>query len=126
MIEVTLHGKNGTRITQVNEPRGMLTRHVKAPREAVPSIFGDTSIKQPKPEPKQSLAELLSECDAILNPPARVNTQPIDRDCYHYSGYTVKPKTNPDSPLMHYWNMQRQKKSDDYMGYRKQRASKEE
>ena len=57
-IQVELHGANGSHTTEVNEPRGMLTRHVKAPREAVPSIFGDVSIKrqatppvEPKPEP---------------------------------------------------------------------------
>ena len=97
MIEVTLHGKNGTRTTQVNEPRGMFTRGFQAQRESVPSIFGDISIKQPKPEtqpePKQTLKDLLNEVDDILNPKPRENTQPISRDCYHYSGYTVKPKT---------------------------------
>ena len=48
-VEITLIGKNGTRSIEV-EQRGLLTRHVKAPREAVPSLFGDVSIK-PKAEP---------------------------------------------------------------------------
>ena len=81
-----------------------------------------SEIPTPEPEPKQTLAELLTEVDAILNPPDRVNTQPIDQDCYHYSGYTVKPKTNPDSPLMLWWQAERHRRSDAEMEYRKSRG----
>ena len=37
-IEITLHGSNGSRITEVSA-KGFTTRHVATPREAVPSIF---------------------------------------------------------------------------------------
>ena len=131
-IEVTLTGANGSHTTEVNEPRGMLTRHVKAPREAVPSIFGDVSIKrqatppvepkpEPTPEPKQTLAELLAEVDAIMKtekPKPSLPAWKSDRA----PSRQPEPKTNWDSPAVKGWKAYQQKKSDERMAYLKRRA----
>lgn len=37
MVNVTLHGKNGTRATEIN-PKGFGTRHVRVPREINPPV----------------------------------------------------------------------------------------
>ena len=121
-IQVELIGANGSRTTEVNAA-GFTTRHVKAPRELVPSLFGDVSIKQPpNPTTPQSLQSLLAEVDAALDPKPRVNTEPITNDCYHYSGYTVKPKPDYESGTFAIWNSIRQKRSDAEMAYRRNRA----
>ena len=69
----------------------------------------EKQISTPEP-PKQSLASLLAEVDAIMDPPARVNANPARGN--HYSDPGVKSKTNPDSELMAYWNLKRYEKSD--------------
>ena len=110
-IQVELIGANGSRITEV-KASGLTTRHVQTPRELVPSIFGDVKlgsdrksapkpISQPAPvstpeSPKQSLAELLAEVDAIMNPPPRLNTEPPRG--HHYTEGFAKRKPNYDSP----------------------------
>ena len=104
-IQVELIGANGSRTTEV-KAAGFTTRHINratrnpslsikvtphltiAPRESVPSIFGDEKLSDrksaPKPTsppvekqistptaPKQPLAELLAEVKDLLNPPTR-------------------------------------------------------
>ena len=38
MIEITLHGKNGSRTIEIKSPRGFPTRHVRVPREINPPV----------------------------------------------------------------------------------------
>ena len=134
-IQVELHGANGSRTTEVNEPRGMLTRGFKAPREAVPSIFGDVSIKrqatppvEPTPEPDSDIGEqlkaLLAEVNGIMEAGTkpRVNTEQISRDAYHYTEPPKRKDTNWESPAVTAWNHYRHIKSDQEMAYRRQRA----
>ena len=127
-IEVTLTGANGSRTTEVNEPRGLLTRHVKAPREAVPSLFGDVSIKREfpvvdvTPAPQQSLSELLTEVDTIMHAePKPKPSRPVWKSDRAPSRQP-EPKTNWDSPAVKGWKAYQQKKSDERMAYLKRRA----
>ena len=131
-IQVELIGANGSRITEV-KAAGFTTRHVIAPRESVQSIFGDVKLRSdrkatpaPKTEatpvitpetPKQTLADLLAEVDALMNPPVRVNTE-TPRG-HHYGDAVVSRKTNYDTPLMHWYDSERKRKSDSYIAYRK-------
>ena len=55
-------------------------------------------VSTPEP-PKQSLAELLIEVDAIMYP-VRVNTEPARGN--HYSDHSGTPKANRDSALIAY------------------------
>lgn len=132
-IEVILIGKSRSRTVNIESRGGFHTRHVKAPREQVPSIFGDVSIKRtvdetpestPEPNPvDDTLKALLAEVDELLYPAPRVNTEPMTDACYHYSGYTVKPKaTNYDAPAVMAWQRYQHIKSDAEMEYRRKRA----
>ena len=61
-VSVELIGANGSRTTEV-KAQGFTTRHVQAPREAVPSLFGDMQLN-PKPtfiEPETPTIEELFE-----------------------------------------------------------------
>ena len=134
-IQVELIGANGSRITEV-KAAGFTTRHVQTPRELVPSIFGDVKLRNdrkaaPTPTtqpaavstveaPKQSLKSLLAEVDAIMDPPARVNTAPGHHG-HHYT--EAKPKIDYQSPLRAYWDRVMQRKSDAEMAYRKNRKA---
>lgn len=128
-IEVQLHGANGTRTTAVDEPKGMYTRHVKAPREAVPSLFGDVSIKRqatppvkPTPEPENPLGDsmkaLLAEIDEIMKAETkpRANTAK-EQYGYHYTGW-VKPKPDYDSAAFQVWNAIRERRNTEYIDWR--------
>ena len=69
---------------------------------------------------RQNLQSLLSEVNAIMQITPRVNTEKIRG--FHYGDAVVSPKTNPDSPLMAYWERERQRKSDAVMAYQRKRA----
>ena len=91
-IEITLHGSNGSRITEVSA-KGFTTRHVATPREAVPSIFSpvdtpavDTPAITPEPviEPTtpvetpigDRMTDLIAEVDSLLTADAEPETEP--------------------------------------------------
>ena len=46
-VIVTLFGGKGKRTLNITTRGGFLTRHIKAPREIVPSLFGDVQLRQP-------------------------------------------------------------------------------
>ena len=48
-VSVELIGANGSRTTEV-KTQGFTTRHVQAPREAVPSLFGDIKLGSDRKE----------------------------------------------------------------------------
>ena len=77
-------------------------------------------VSTPEP-PKQSLASLLREVDAIMHPAPRVNTEPGTRGNHYIETGTTK--ANPDSALMAYWNRTRYERSDAEMAYRKNRKA---
>ncbi|MCE2416733.1 hypothetical protein J4G07_22390 [Candidatus Poribacteria bacterium] len=50
-VKVTLFGAKGKRTLNIATRGGFLTRHIKAPREAVPSLFGDVRLHKPAATP---------------------------------------------------------------------------
>ena len=88
-------------------------------RQTTPPV--EKQISTPEP-PKQSLASLLREVNAIMHPAPRVNTENGTQG-NHYSDPSGKPKANPDSELMAYYNRVMQRKSDAEMAYRKNRKA---
>ena len=87
-------------------------------RQTTPPV--EKQISTPEP-PKQSLASLLREVDAIMNPAPRVNTEAARGT--HYSDPSGTPKANQDSALMAYWDRKRYEKSDAEMARIKARKA---
>lgn len=91
--------------------------------ETPEAVSTPTTRQQPVSTPttaRQNLQSLLSEVNAIMQITPRVNTEKIRG--FHYGDAVVSPKTNPDSPLMAYWERERQRKSDAVMAYQRKRA----
>ena len=122
-VQVQLFGDTGNRNIEVNPRGGFLTRHVNTGTTAKtePITVTPNLPTQTTQAPKQPLKELLQEVDDLLNPKLRINNQPIRG--YHYGDAVVSPKTNPDSPLIAYWDCVMQRKSDERMAYLRNRKA---
>ena len=99
---------------------GMIAEATPPAAPAAKPITQPASVITPEPNPVgESMKALIAEIDELLDPKPRENKEAVGVGCYHYDGYTVKPKPNYDSPLFTWWNHQRHLKSDNRMAYLK-------
>ena len=96
----------------------------EVPTPAAAAAAAAKTITQPVSDNPvgEKLNALLAEVDNLLDPPARVNTQPIRNSCYHYEN-PIKPKIDYDAPLRAWWDRVMQKRSDEHMAYLKNRKA---
>ena len=50
-VKITLFGEKGKRTLNITTRGGFLTRHIKSPREAIPSLFGNVQLHKPTTTP---------------------------------------------------------------------------
>ena len=75
-IKVTLFGAKGKRTLNITTLGGFLTRHIKAPREVVPSLFGDVQLHKSKPTATPTVEVSAPSTPAPVNPKSEpVNTK---------------------------------------------------
>ena len=69
-VKVNLFGAAGERQINITTRGGFLTRHIKAPREIVPSLFGDVQLRKPTATPTVEASDPSTPAPANPKPAA--------------------------------------------------------